>query len=290
MSIRIGLIGGGIAICLLCLGGCTDLALDAVNALVPSKNYARTVNIAYGTETRQQLDIYLPSTSAAGSQPVALFFYGGSWKFGQRSQYKFLGEALAARGVVTVIADYRLYPEVKFPVFVADGASALSWVVGHIGEYGGDPKSIYLMGHSAGANIAALVALDPSYAPHADVRAKGLIGLAGPYAFHPLDTESVRDVFLGTGDLERARPITFAAAVKPPPPVFLAYGSDDTTVMPDNTLQLAEALRSAGGTVQTKQYTGIGHVGLMGAFARPFRGRAPVIADVISFIQETQKQ
>ena len=272
------------------LGGCANTAITVLNAVIPNDGYTLTADIPYGADPRQHLDVYSPK-QGAGPRPVVLFFYGGSWKSGAKKQYRFLGEALTSKGYVAVIADYRVYPAVKFPAFEDDAARALKWVQNHAAEYGGDTAKLFVMGHSAGANIAALAVLDPTYAKAAGAtgRVRGFIGLAGPYAFRPEQTESVRDVFLGTGDLERARPITFVAAQHPPPPMFLAHGRDDTTVYPQNTEQMTAAARAAGGTVRDVFYDKIGHVGLMAAFAKPFRGRAPVLNDVSAFIDATVK-
>lgn len=269
------------------LGGCANLGIGLVNALVPSDGYRREAAIAYGPHPRQALDVYVPTAGQAGARPVVLFFYGGSWQFGDRGQYKFLGEALASRGVVTMIADYRLYPEVKFPAFMDDAAQALRWAESHAGAYGGNARSIYVMGHSAGANIAALVALDPRY--RGSTHLKGLIGLAGPYTFEPLEIDSVKAVYEGT-NIADARPVAFVSKTAPLPRTFLAHGRGDDTVHPFHTERMAAAMRAQGGDVRLVFYDSIGHVMLMGAFARPFRGNAPVIDDVMSFIAETEKQ
>jgi len=269
------------------LGGCANLGIGLVNALVPSEGYRRETAIAYGPHPRQALDVYVPTAGEASGRPVVLFFYGGSWQFGDRGQYKFLGEALASRGVVTVIADYRLYPEVKFPAFMDDGARALRWVESHAATYGAGPKSIYIMGHSAGGNIAALVALDPRYRESTPI--KGLIGLAGPYTFQPLEIDSVKAVYEGT-NIADARPVAFVSKTSPLPRTFLAHGRGDDTVAPFHTERMAAALRAQGGDVRLVFYDSIGHVMLMGAFARPFRGEAPVIDDVMQFIAETEQQ
>lgn len=269
------------------LSGCANLGIGLLNAIVPSEGYKRETAIAYGAHPRQMLDVYVPSAADPGARPVVLFFYGGSWQFGDRGQYKFLGEALASRGIVTIVADYRLYPEVKFPAFVEDGAQALRWVEGHAAAYGGNPKSIYVMGHSAGANIAALVALDPRY--RNGIPVKGLIGLAGPYTFQPLEIDSVKAVYQGT-NVADARPVAFVGQALPLPHTFLAHGRGDDTVDPFHTERMAEALRARGGDVRLVFYDSIGHVMLMGAFARPFRGKAPVIHDVMQFITATEKR
>src|SRR3954452_9917177 len=150
---------------LLLLSGCTKF--DVLNALVPSCGYTRTTDLAYGDQPRQRLDVYRPHNIAGA--PVVIFFYGGYWQYGEKNDYRFIADALTSRGFITVLPDYRLYPTVKFPAFVEDGASAVRWTHDHVERYGGDPQRVYLMGHSAGAHIAALLTLDPHYLKDAGV-------------------------------------------------------------------------------------------------------------------------
>lgn len=260
-----------------------DAAIAMLNALVPTTGYARRADISYGAHPRHKLDIYTPAAPGQSPRPVVLFFYGGSWKFGERAHYTFVGEALARRGLVTAIADYRLFPEVRFPAFAEDGAAALLWLQGHVGEHGGDADALFVMGHSAGANIAALLALNPDFGTSDRVR--GLIGLAGPYAFRPAEIPSVRRIFAGSAT-ETTRPLAFAGAGGRPPPALLAHGRRDSNVHPYHTRQMAALLRAQGGRVHAAYYDGVGHIGLIGAFARPFRARAPVIEDVARFVAE----
>ena len=117
---------------------------------------------------------------------MVVFFYGGSWNSGSRDDYGFVGEALASRGIVVVIADYRLYPQVRYPAFLQDNAHAVAWTYQHIAEHGGDPHQLYVMGHSSGAYNASMLALDPRWLKAVNLSPtmlKGWIGLAGPYDF-----------------------------------------------------------------------------------------------------------
>jgi acetyl esterase/lipase len=264
--------------------------LAVVNALVSERTHMRTVDMRYGDTERQQLDVYGPH-DGGGGRPVVLFFYGGSWRYGDRRQYRFLGEALASAGLVAVIADYRLFPEVCFPGFVHDGAAALRWIRENVGSYGGDPHNVYVMGHSAGGLIAALLALDPFYASGHGVPTqaiRGLIGLAGPYAIRPEEGAAFRDIFPQSTETERHRPVSVVTANAPP--LFLAQGLDDDLVVPEHTEQLAARARAAGASVRVARYEGLGHIGIMAAMSRPFRRLAPVLADVASFIRETHPQ
>lgn len=253
-----------------------------VNALTPG-GYGLKKDIAYADGPRHGLDIYVPDGGGQGL-PVVVFLYGGAWQMGKKDEYVFAGQALASRGYVAVLPDYRIWPEARFPDFVEDSAAALAWTAAHVAEHGGDPDRIFLMGHSAGAYNAAMLALDPRWlAPHGLTPAiiKGVVGLAGPYDFaHPAGR--LADIF------GRARgntmPIDFVSGSAPP--FLLVYGEDDDIVRPGNSAALAEALRKAGVRADIKAYAGIGHIALVAALAAPLRGRAPTLADSAAFIDE----
>ena len=136
--------------------------LSVVNAVSPAGAVQATSAIRYGSDLRHMLDVYRP-TANAGKAPVIVFFYGGNWVSGQRADYAFVGRALAARGFVVVVPDYRLYPQVRYPDFLDDGAAAVAWAAREIAGHGGDPTHIFVMGHSAGAYNAAMLALDPRW-------------------------------------------------------------------------------------------------------------------------------
>ena len=182
--------------------------------------------------------------------------------------------------------DYRLYPEVRFPDFVADGARALRWLRAHAGDFGGDPERIILMGHSAGAHIAALLAYDRRYLAREAVPASaisGLVGLAGPYAFDPLAYRSTRAIFAGLADPDQARPIAFVGGAGPP--ALLLHGTEDRTVLPRNSRDMAARIELSGGRATYREYPDTGHVGLVLSLAAPFRGRDAVYADTIAFLK-----
>src|SRR5688572_14225484 len=124
------------------LQGCSPLAL--LNRWPESSEYRVNTAIAYGPRARHQLDIYLP-TNVSAAAPVVVFFYGGNWNSGERADYRFVGAALAAKGFIAVLPDYRLYPEVRYPDFLADSALAVRWVFEHIDKSGGDSRRVFLM-------------------------------------------------------------------------------------------------------------------------------------------------
>jgi len=265
------------------VAGCAS-PLGAFNALAPRDGRTKRLaqGVAYGEGARRKLDVYAPETP--GPHPVIVFIYGGSWSSGRRQDYAFAGAAFASRGFVTVVTDYRLVPEVRFPGFVEDCAAAVRWVADHIGEFGGDPSRIVLVGHSAGAYNALMAALDARYLRDAGVdaaRVRGAIGLAGPYDFLPFDVTATREAFGQAPDSALTQPVHFARADAPS--LLLLWGEADTTVGPRNIRALEAAMRTAGGRVETKTYPGVDHVNIMLAVSRPFRGRAPTLDDVTEF-------
>jgi acetyl esterase/lipase len=276
----VGLIASTLAAC---------APLTAFNALAPADRGARLAraDIPYGALPRQKLDVYVPDAPVK-STPVVVIFYGGSWNSGSKDDYGFLGKALASRGFVAIVADYRLVPAVRFPSFLDDAALAIKWARDHAAEFNGDSTQLFLLGHSAGAYIAVMVALDGRYlrAVGADpTMVRGVAGLAGPYDFLPLDVASTVAAFGQEKDLARTQPINFVTTHSPP--MFLATGTDDTTVYPRNSFGLANRLKKAGVGVTLKTYTGLGHVDILLAISVTFRGKAPVLDDVASFITAT---
>jgi acetyl esterase/lipase len=240
----------------------------------------------YAQGARGGVDVYAPPI-AHGPAPIAVFFYGGSWDSGRRQDYGWAARALAAQGFLTLVPDYRLFPQVRFPDFLEDCAQAVRWAVDHAVELGGDPNRVVLVGHSAGAYNAAMLALDPRYLKAAGVRAgviKAWAGLSGPYAFLPLDGPITRQTFGEAPDLQATQPTTFARADTPP--AFLATGDKDTTVYPRNTRKLAAALREAGAVVEERHYAGVDHAGTVLALSRPFRRKAALLADMTAFLKD----
>ena len=147
------------------LAGCSFVKFGVANA-PDALSHVRTIReIAYGADPRQRLDVYLPravapdaaapgaATLGAGAprvatpgRPVVVFWYGGSWVEGNKAEYRFVGITLAGQGFVAVLPDYRLYPQVTFPAFDADGAAAVAWVEKHVREFGGDPGLYFRAG------------------------------------------------------------------------------------------------------------------------------------------------
>ncbi|AHG42878.1 esterase [Pseudomonas syringae CC1557] len=272
------------------LAGCSPLTL--LNTLNPNGPVDQVSGLSYGSDPRNRLDIYTPKSKPANA-PVVVFFYGGSWNTGSRTDYAFVGQALAARGIVTVIADYRLYPQVRYPSFLEDSAQALAWTYKHIKTYGGDPGRLYVMGHSAGAYNAAMLALDPRWLAVEGLSPSilsGWIGLAGPYDFLPIENPEVKPVFFFPDSPPDSQPINHVSSNAPP--ALLMASNNDTLVNPKrNTGGLAQKLRAADVPVRDLYFSRTNHGTLVGAFAKLLSRLAPVTDEVEMFVNNTpQKQ
>lgn len=278
------------------LAACSPVVL--INALTPSASFNRIVDVGYatGANARQRLDVYQPIAASAAAdigkpRPVIVFFYGGAWQEGSRGDYLFVAEALTQRGYVVVVPDYRVYPEVKYPDFLQDGAAAVAWTSANVARYSGDPTRIFLMGHSAGAHIAAMLALDRSFldaqkVPRTSV--KGLIGLAGAYDFLPLTEPNVIALFATEPNLMLTQPIHYvtAAPTASMPAVLLLHGDADTRVRPKNSINLARELRAAGTRVELDLLPGLSHIDIIAKFTRLLRGDGKVVDRVDQFIRD----
>ncbi len=264
------------------LAACSPVGV--LNAAAPRVGVRLQAGIRYEAGPRHLLDVCAPKR-LDGPAPVVVFYYGGGWEGGDRAEYRFVGAALAARGVVTVVPDYRVYPAVRFPAFMDDAAAALAWTERHVGEFGGDTSRIFLMGHSAGGQIATLLALDPRYvcaAGGAMGDIAGVIGLAGPYDFLPLRSETLKIIFGPEAERYRSQPIHYVSAQAPP--MLLAAGTADKVVDPGNAIRLGKKLTEAGVPVTIAMYPGIGHGLAVGGFSSLLAPFVPVRRDALDFI------
>ena len=262
------------------------MLFSALNSTDQHKDIQIERSVPYAPAQHLSLDVYLPAH--AQDAPVVVFFYGGDWTHGKRQWYRFVGTALAAKGVITVIPDYRKYPRVGMDGFMQDAAHAVAWARGHAAQLGGDPHSLFVMGHSSGGQIAGLLATDPSWlaadglSPH-DLA--GFIGLAGVYDFVPLPKKEagMRHLFGRKASAQRrADPMTFVHGSDPP--MLLLQGTDDREVRPADSVALARKAHAMHDDAEVKLYPGVGHMDLILALSRPMRYPAPSLGDVLAFI------
>jgi len=266
--------------------GCSRIAFIAANLPAAFGAYRRHADIAYGAHPQQRLDVYVPDQGTAQARPLIVFWHGGRWSFGDKADYRFVGAAMAELGYVAVLANYRHYPEVKMTGFMDDAARAAQWAAAHAGDFGADANRLHLMGHSAGAHIAALLTLDQQYlaVPGGPAPAiAGMIGLSGPYDFLPLNDPDLQDMFGPPERYPDSQPIHFARPDAPP--TLLMHGLDDQSVRPKNSVNLAAALEARGVAVRLKTYPGLGHADTVAALSLPARRRAPTLAEIAAFVQ-----
>ena len=264
-------------------------AVDLLNVTVASDTYTLAGGLAYGPEPRQLLDVYQPkgqTRTALNNAPMVVFFYGGNWSMGERADYRFVGEALASQGVVTVVADYRLSPAVRYPVFVQDSALAVRWAFENAEQYGASPSRIFVMGHSAGAYNAAMVALDERWLKAVGLtpaRLAGWIGLAGPYDFLPIGEPRTQVAFSWPNTPADSQALSHASRASPP--ALLLAPTQDKVVDPQrSTMGMAKRLKDSGVRVESELFDGVSHVTLLASMASVLRGRAPVLERVTAFV------
>lgn len=270
------------------VAACSPLGL--METLAPRDRRAGRIaqNLAYGGHERHRLDLYAPEDE--GPWPTVVFFYGGGWNSGSKDQYGWVAQALAAQGFLVALPDYRLVPEVRFPAFVEDAAAAVAQVRRIAGDHGGRPERLAVGGHSAGAHLAMMVALDPRYLRAAGAEGpEGAItaafGVSGPYEFLPFDVSESINAFGHVADPGQTQPITFAS--KAAPPLWLGHGTADRTVHAEDSELLAAAVNSAGGQADLKLYPGVDHATTIAAFSPLFRSRVSTLADVTAFLVRT---
>lgn len=263
------------------LGGCSGQQL--LNGLTPTNGYSRSTNIVYAPAQNLKLDVYTPYGSQ--NAPVVVFFYGGRWSEGSKNLYEFVGAALAKQGFVAVLPDYRLYPQVKFPAFVEDAAQAVRWAHENAARYGGDVGRVFVMGHSAGAYNAAMLAADESYLSAVGgsrIWLSGMIGLAGPYDFLPITDPDLKDMFGPPERYADTQPINHVDGRNPP--LLLLHGENDESVWPKNTRNFAAKVRAAGGWVETVIYPKMSHGWIVATLSQPLQGQSDVMSYVKDFV------
>lgn len=262
--------------------------VQTLNALIPNDSYQLHADIAYGNLSRQKLDVYKAVRDADSNKeklPVIIFYYGGSWDSGDKKDYKFAAEAFTSNGFLAVIPDYRQYPEVTFPGFMADPAMAAKWVKDHIQDFGGDPNRVFLAGHSAGAHIAVMLSLNSEYLEKENLKTtdfRGTLGLAGPYDFLPLKTDRLKAIFGPEDQHWKSQPTEYVTGKNQP--ILLLVGIKDGTVWPRNTFNLAMKIKAKGGPVEVVKFSTYGHIDMVAKLAKPLRGNGELLEPIIDFI------
>jgi acetyl esterase/lipase len=259
--------------------------LALLDAIVPKDAGTRRIasDLKYGSHPRHMLDLYAPNRPS-GKLPILFFIFGGGWNSGRRQEYAAVGRALARCGFLVAIADYRVFPEVRFPGFVEDNALALRWLDAHAGEYSGDRRRLVFAGQSSGAFNAVILGLQPARFGLGDLapNLRAVVGLAGPYDFYPFDVKESIDAFGEVEEPELTQPINLVTPAAPP--IFLAHGDRDTKVGSYHTVRLSKKLREAGVRVDEKHYRQNRHETMVLDLMLPFRWHSPLYRDVAAFL------
>ncbi len=253
-----------------------NLGLKLVNVLAQSGRYRLKRDVQYGGEPRNRLDYYLGEDDP--NRPAVLFLYGGNWRSGEKEDYRFVADTLVHHGCNVVIPDYRLYPQVRFEQIQRDVVDATQWALDNLP----DNQSLYIMGHSAGAQLGALICLNDGLLSNVTNRISGFIGLAGPYDFYPFTEDDHWDLFSPRERYPESQPVNYVSANCPP--LYLLHGEDDTRVRRGHSKSLMEKTQAAGGCAQRRVYAKTGHIGILLSFTRFHRSSSPVIKDIVEFL------
>jgi acetyl esterase/lipase len=274
---------GAILLCVCALYGCASGFFAVLNAGGTPRGVAVERDRRYADDLDERLDVYRPDATAGA--PVVVFFYGGRWQDGSRHDYAFVGRALASRGLITVVPDYREYPEVRFPTFVEDAALVVAWTRTHVARLGGDPRRIYLAGHSAGAHIATLLGTDARYLATVGMEPRdlaGIVAIAGPHDFLPITDADLAEIFGPPERYSDSQPVSFVDGDEPP--FLLLHGEDDDAVRVRNSESLAARLRAVDVACDLRLYPGVGHVRILAAIDPDYARLAPTLDDVVRFV------
>jgi acetyl esterase/lipase len=256
------------------------LLVDSIDRLASRSDATKVANGIAFDDHGNRLDIWARPTKSAWQRPVLVFFYGGGWANGTRTEYSYAARPFVEAGYIVVLPDYRKVPQVRFPAFVDDSAAAVKWVQANIAQYGGDPERVSVAGHSAGAYNALMLALDKQWLGDRPVTAA--ISLAGAADFYPFTSKRAIDAMSAYPDPKATQPINFIRADAPP--ILLIHGSADTVVRIRNSNSLLAKQKAAGGDIHLAAYEGASHNDLVLALGTLFRGRHPVVADSVRFL------
>ncbi|CAD7716092.1 hypothetical protein LMG31886_18860 [Xanthomonas hydrangeae] len=266
----------------LSLSACSSVFFGGINAASSRTGVIEHRHEVFDPEHGLALDVYQPR--GAVDAPVVVFFYGGTWKRGARANYRWVGRSLARQGMVVMVADYRKYPQVRLDGFMTDAAQATAWSHQHARAYGGDPARLAVMGHSAGAHIAGLLATDRRWLQAQGMQPRqlcGFVGLAGPYDFSPMtDPELIQIFGTSPAEQEASQPIRHVDGDEPP--MLLLHGDADHVVEPRNSTVLAAAEQQAGVQAHRIFYPGMGHMRLV----LSLRKDSQVMRDTLQFLRQ----
>ena len=208
--------------------------------------YPHHLDLAYGADPKQRLDVYLPKGEVANA-PVFLFVHGGGFREGDRAHYGSVAEPFVKRGVITVTPSYRLTGSgAHYPDQPDDIKSAVKWVFDNIEQYGGNPEDLYVAGHSAGAVLTADIGVDRGWLADMGMprdMLKAIMPISGPYDIRVKRRPGQLDAYAPTPEI-RVQSSPILNINDPAPAALVATGSEEEYVQP--SLDFADALKAAG--------------------------------------------
>jgi acetyl esterase/lipase len=269
--------------------------VDTLNKLATADDVTVVASVPYDSGPYHTADIYIPKALERPA-PVVVYFYGSAWFTGSKDWYRFIGIGLAQTGVIVIMPDYRGYPDAPSPGFMYDAAAATAWALDHAESYGGDPRKLFIAGHSSGAHIATLLALDTRYLQSVGMSQGelcGVIGLGGSYDYDaPRSVPRYLNEYVRVfGEPDRWAPVQpIRYVTRNAPPMLLLAGEADGGIDPDHTIRLAERLSYAGDKATAILYPGINHQGIILPLSRTLDFLAPVKRDIGRFIADRGTQ
>lgn len=267
------------------LSSCASIGLKAINGLAKAGDYELLVDKAYGSNAANKLDVYLPQNKPVTA--AIIFFYGGCWGYCSdysKKDYLFVAETLVKQGYAVIVPDYRKYPDVHFDAIINDAKNATLWWLNHKQDYSLENTDTYLMGHSAGAHLAAMLSDDESLLGKDLKQITGFIGLAGPYDFYPFNGQYMYELFSAENDYYASQPIHFVNGNEPPH--LLLQGKNDTSVYPHNAINMAAQLKHMQVEHELVLFDKMRHVSIVLSLAKPFRKKSKVLKHINSFINK----
>jgi acetyl esterase/lipase len=225
----------------------SDECIRLSRAAVPRTR--NILDVPYGSDFFQKLDIFLPDRESSQPSPVLLFFHGGAWKNGFKEWMGFMAPPLVLLPAIFVSGNYRLAPTAKFPKPLDDCCDALAWVWRNISAHGGDPGRIFVGGHSSGGHIAALATLRPELLVARGLPrdcVKACFALSAAFNLERKSSGPLRapvlDLVLENGDDgSQATPLNFVRGNRIP--FYIAYGTEDLPELIGENERMIELLR-----------------------------------------------
>jgi acetyl esterase/lipase len=249
------------------------VGLRLINTIATTGDY-QVREYHYGDGLRQRYDHYVTDSAVA----TVIFIYGGNWRAYNKRNFRFVADTLSEMNVNVMIPDFPLYPEHRFDDILKGVVSAID----HFLENNCRQGPVFLMGHSSGAQKAALLTLDETLLKRND-RITAMIGLAGPYDFYPFTDDDHWDLFGPEEHYPRSQPVNYVRADAPE--LYLLHGVDDKRVRRGHSKSLMEKQIAAGGEASREVYEGMGHVDAVLSFSRIHRRKSKLIRDIQLFIE-----